>query len=251
MVRGLDLFIESFKGYTDQYVLIGGSACFMLFQDAGLDSRRTKDLDVVLCLEALTIDFVDALMKFIAEGRYLIKERSSGKKVLYRFNKPENEFYPAQIELFTSRVISERPPDENRYTPIKIEDHYTSLSALLLDESYYKLILEGKTLIDGASVLRPEVLIVLKAKAWLDMLDRQAEGEQIKQSNIDKHGEDIFRLLRLLSLDNRFELADNIQSDVRLFAERCSVTHFSYFSQSILLLNQEQSLTMLKTIFGL
>lgn len=251
MVRGLDLFVKTFIEYNNQYVLIGGSACFVLFQDAGLESRRTKDLDVVLCLEALTIDFLDALMHFIDEGGYLIKEKSNGKKVLYRFTTPENKLYPAQIELFTARVLDAKVTGKNRYTPIKIDDQNLSISALLLDESYYKLIFEGKTIIEGASVLKPECLIVLKAKAWIDLLDRQAEGEAIKQSNIDKHVEDIFRLLRLLSFEARFELENNIKIDMLLFVVRCSNAQLPYFSQRGHDLNQAQSITMIEKIFGL
>ena len=54
MVRGLDIFTEWFKKFSDQYVLIGGTAASLAMQDFGVPFRGTKDLDVVLHLEVLT-----------------------------------------------------------------------------------------------------------------------------------------------------------------------------------------------------
>lgn len=48
MVRGLDLFRETFAAYADQYLLIGGTAASLTMEDAGLQFRATKDLDIVL-----------------------------------------------------------------------------------------------------------------------------------------------------------------------------------------------------------
>jgi ParB-like nuclease domain len=48
MVRGLDLFSNWFAAYTDQYLLIGGTAASLTMEDAGLPYRATKDLDIVL-----------------------------------------------------------------------------------------------------------------------------------------------------------------------------------------------------------
>lgn len=48
MVRGLDLFRDWFAAYTDQYLLIGGTAASLTMEDAGLPYRATKDLDIVL-----------------------------------------------------------------------------------------------------------------------------------------------------------------------------------------------------------
>jgi hypothetical protein len=50
MVRGLDLFRDYFKDYTDKYILIGGTACDLAMGSMGLNFRATKDLDIVLIL---------------------------------------------------------------------------------------------------------------------------------------------------------------------------------------------------------
>jgi hypothetical protein len=38
MVKGLDIFIEHFENFTDQYILIGGGAC----RDWGLSPHTAK-----------------------------------------------------------------------------------------------------------------------------------------------------------------------------------------------------------------
>ena len=42
---------EAFRDYTDCYTLIGGSACFILMDDAGLSFRATHDIDMILVFE--------------------------------------------------------------------------------------------------------------------------------------------------------------------------------------------------------
>ena len=54
MVNGIEAFRDYFAEYTDQYVIIGGFACDLLMEDAGLDFRQTKDIDMVIIIEALT-----------------------------------------------------------------------------------------------------------------------------------------------------------------------------------------------------
>jgi hypothetical protein len=48
VVKGLDVFQNHFARYADQYVLIGGTAATLAMEEAGLEFRATKDLDIVL-----------------------------------------------------------------------------------------------------------------------------------------------------------------------------------------------------------
>ena len=57
MVKGLDRFREYFAGHEDGYALIGGAACDILFGEAGLPFRATKDFDIVLCVEVVSVEF--------------------------------------------------------------------------------------------------------------------------------------------------------------------------------------------------
>jgi formylmethanofuran dehydrogenase subunit E len=55
---GLKIFEDAFKGYEDQYVLIGGSATQLAMEESGQQfSRTTKDLDIVVIVDALTPEF--------------------------------------------------------------------------------------------------------------------------------------------------------------------------------------------------
>jgi len=47
MIKGLDIFKEFFRDYQEQYVLIGGAACDIVFQEADLPFCATKNLDNV------------------------------------------------------------------------------------------------------------------------------------------------------------------------------------------------------------
>ena len=57
MIIGIDSFKEWFKGYEEQYVIIGGTACDILMSKEGLDFRSTKDIDLVLIVEAINAEF--------------------------------------------------------------------------------------------------------------------------------------------------------------------------------------------------
>lgn len=54
MVPGLKSFRESFSDFADQYVIIGGAACDIYMESEDSFFRATKDLDIVLIVEALT-----------------------------------------------------------------------------------------------------------------------------------------------------------------------------------------------------
>ena len=80
MVRGLDLFRHWFEEHADQYVLIGGTAATLTMEDAGLPFRATKDLDVVLHVEALTPAFGAAFWSFVEAGGYGIRQASAHRR---------------------------------------------------------------------------------------------------------------------------------------------------------------------------
>ena len=171
MVKGLDIFRNFFTGYEEQYVLIGGAACDIIFESNGASFRATRDLDMVLIVEALTPEFGERFWKFIVAGRYRNKAINGGKPQFYRFDKPENEMFPKVIELFC-RTDFELKNIEG-ITPVHIDDEVSSLSAILLDDDYYKVLLKGKVIANNLSVLRPEYLILFKAKAYLDLKSKK------------------------------------------------------------------------------
>lgn len=221
MVKGIERFRDYFQDFTDEYVLIGGAACDISFKNNNADFRATKDLDIVLIVEALTSGFGERFWKFIQDGGYQNRARSSGKPQFYRFDKPMQAGFPAMIELFarTEYILKE----DFGITPLHIDDSVSSLSAILLNEAYYKALLQGREVIDGISVLPHSMLIPFKAKAWLDLSERDRRGEHVDSRNLKKHRNDIIRMASELLLE-RCELPDEVRNDMRTFIDAMNVT---------------------------
>ena len=70
MVKGLEIFEKYFAEYTDQYVLIGGAACDIIFSKNDAQFRATRDLDMVLIIEALKPEFVEQFWRFVIDADY-------------------------------------------------------------------------------------------------------------------------------------------------------------------------------------
>lgn len=217
MVRGMDTFRKYFEGFEDQYVLIGGAACDILFTDKASQFRATRDLDMVLIVEALTVEFGERIWEFIKDGKYRNKASNMGKPQFYRFDKPEAEEYPKMIELFSKTNFTLK--EANNITPIHVDDAVSSLSAILLNDEYYQTLLMGRICVNGLSVLRPEYLLLFKAKAYMDLKGRKESGENIDLRDIKKHKNDILRIVAEFLLDSPKELPKMVQSDMELFLE--------------------------------
>lgn len=101
--------------------------------------------------------------------------------------------------------------------PIPVEDELSSLSAILLDEDYYNFIQSGRFELDVLSCLKPEYLIVLKAKAWLDLKQQKLNGMDIDSRDISKHKNDVLRLYQILEPEARLFLSDNIKANMLAF----------------------------------
>lgn len=220
MVRGLELFRDWFAPHSNQYVLIGGTAAGLTMQDAGLPFRATKDLDIVLHVEALTPAFGETFWRFVMTGGYATRQTSdTGKPCFYRFQKPSNERFPAMVELFsrTPDVDVLRPIAAGHLTPIPFDEAVSSLSAILLDDDYYRFILQGRREVQGLPWVGEDRLIPLKAIAWLELGARFRQGAAIDAKSIRKHANDILRLSQLLAAAMRIELPAKIAGDMRRF----------------------------------
>jgi len=106
MVKGLDVFRARFRPFNARFVLIGGTACDMAMTKAGLEFRATKDLDIVLWVEALDEPFVRAFWDFVRAGKYQVQQKSTGEPQFYRFQKPAEDSYPFMLELFDRNGVN-------------------------------------------------------------------------------------------------------------------------------------------------
>ena len=221
MVRGIEKFKEYFHEYANQYVLIGGTACDISFSQHSGDFRATRDLDVVLIVEALTPAFGARFWQFIHDGGYQNRAKSSGKPQFYRFDKPREAEFPSMIELFARTDFLQDGVAE--ITPLHIDDNVYSLSAILLNEAYYQALLSGREIVEGLSILKPSWLIPFKAKAWLDLSQRAANGMHVDSRDLKKHRNDIIRLTAEFVLE-RCELPDEVKADMEKFVGSMNVT---------------------------
>lgn len=222
MVTGIESFRTWFQGNENQYAIIGGTACDILMEEDGLPFRATKDIDLVLIVEAIDADFGRKFWNYVKAAGYEHCNKSSGVPQFYRFTHPVSNQYPAMIELFARKLDSIPLPEDAVLTPLPIEDDISSLSAILLDEEYYDFLKQGKITVSGITVLNAAYLIPFKAKAWLDLSNRKKAGEHIDSKNIRKHKNDVFRLTELIDPDETIEVPVSVLMDLREFIQHMS-----------------------------
>lgn len=217
MVKGLDKFKDYFKEYADNYIIIGGTACDIIIGTAGFTPRATRDIDIILIVEALSKEFVKQFWDFVKEGQYERTEKSEDERKYYRFLKPANEEFPYQVELFSRMPDLLDGEESARFTPVPVDDDLSSLSAILMNDGYYNYTLDHSTKEEQIQRANTEALICLKAKAYLDMVDRKDKGEKVDDKHIKKHKADVFRLGAMLAGNDVFELPEFIQADMQTF----------------------------------
>lgn len=247
MVKGIETFKKYFEKYESQYVLIGGTACDIIFESNDTSFRATRDFDVVLIVEALTPDFGEKFWKFIHDGKYRNKATNGNKPQFFRFDKPEDDSYPKMIELFCRNNFELR--EMSGVTPIHIDDTISSLSAILLNDDYYKALLDGKIVTDGLSVLRPEYLILFKAKAYLDLKQRKDNGEAIDSNDIKKHKKDVLRISAELMLEKVNMLPATVKSDINRFIDSLEMNPFDSNSLKTYGLKNKDVIEILRSVF--
>lgn len=216
MVPGIDSFREKFKDYTDYYTIIGGTACDILLSEADLPFRATKDIDMILIMEDNFPKFASVFREYIKEGGYKCGWKNEQNMHFYRFT--EGKFgYPTMIELF-SRKPGYHLEIEEGIIPIHIDDDTSSLSAILLNDDFYKFMMSGRRVVDGIGVLGAEHLIPFKMYAWINLLDRKRAGEHVNEKDLKKHKYDVFRLLQIVTtgikVESQYETREIFRADI-------------------------------------
>jgi len=249
MVQGIDKYREYFSEYSDHYVIIGGTACDIIMNDIDAEFRATKDFDVVLIAEAFSEDFFRKLWQFINDGGYRNKQISSRKEQFFRFTIPQDKRFPVMIELFSRKPFDFSIKEMSYLTPIPTSEDIPSLSAILIDETYYNLLSEGSVIINGVSVLSEEYLILYKMKAWLDLRTRKEIGENIDNKNIKKHKNDVFRLLSIVSPGKRITVDRTILIDISEFLKLVKKEPVIMRDIGITVIDFSQALKMIDEIY--
>lgn len=221
-MNGISIFREYFHHFKEQYTIIGGVACSLLMDEAGFPFRQTVDIDMVLIVEALTPEFAKTFWDFIQAGEYQIKRRSNGQPQFYRFSHPKNSAFPKMIELFSRPQNPIILHPDSHLTPLHVDEEISSLSAILLNDDYYRFLLNGRTVSDDVSILDAEHIIPFKMKAWLDLKNKKRGGMHVDSHDIKKHCLDVFRLTQLVSASSKILVSASIQSDIDTFISQMS-----------------------------
>ncbi len=219
MVRGLDRFKEYFAGFEGNYVLIGGAASYLVEEENRLLPRATKDLDIILVVEALTSSFVKRFWQFIRDAGYRHHQKGTGNTEFYRFYQPSDINYPAQIELLSRKPDLIELPEDIVIGPIPVGENLSSLSAIMLNYEYYHFTIANSIIVDGIHIANNIALIPLKAKAYINLTQAREDGQSINSADITKHKNDVIRLGLTLDPEICVSLPDSIHQDMVTFFE--------------------------------
>ena len=199
MVEGIERFREAMADYADNYIIIGGTACDIILDGSPMSPRPTRDIDLIVVVEKLSREFVEAFWQFVREGGYEPAKRTSvcGEQVyaLYRFVAPKQAGYPYMLELLSrhSELLGE--PSGFHIEPIPDDEQHQSLSAIIMNEEVYQFTLAHSSLRGGLRVADTLALIALKATAYLNLLKAKEEGQQVNSDDIKKHRGDVLKLI--------------------------------------------------------
>lgn len=221
----------------------------LAMEEQGLEFRATKDIDIVLIVEALTEDFMKDFWGLVEAGGYKHQQKSTGREIFYRFASPMRADYPAMIELFSRRLDGIRLPKECALIPIPTIESVASLSAILLDDHYYAFIHAGKVELGGLPCIQVPYIIPLKARAWRELSEKRIRGEAIDSRDVKKHRNDIFRIGQLLPPAMRIPLPEPIFGDMKRFLDQVEQQPFELKFLGITNIEFEQMLVTLRTVY--
>jgi len=219
-MEGLEKFREAFESYSDNYVIIGGTACDITMTGTVVRPRATHDIDMIVIVEKMTSDFAERFWQFVREGGYRPEKRKqiegeSPKYELYRFvnGKPG---YPEMIELLSRHPDILGEPKGLTIEPLPVDEDTSSLSAIIMDDNFYRFTIEHSKLTSGIRHADSAALIALKARAYLNLLQTKTEGKHVNSKDIKKHRSDVLKCAVILE-DSQIAAPEPIVACIREF----------------------------------
>lgn len=250
-IDGLDKFKDHFADFSENYIIVGGTACYLQLKEIGSFNRRTKDIDMIITVEDLSQEFGKALKKFIRDGGYKVYRTKEGVPQFFRFKDPKDKSYPDMIELFSRKQYLYQQLHFDKFVPINLDDNLSSLSAILLDDDYYHFLKSGKDMKEGLSVLKPAYLIAFKAKAYLDLSKKKSsDSMSVNHNDIKKHKNDIFRLSQLLIDTEMVVSNDNIKNDISDFLQHMKNEQIDMEKIGVEGITQQEAMSVIRSVFG-
>ena len=202
---GLDKFKEAFEAYSDNYVIIGGTACEITLKDTEMRPRATHDIDMIVIIENMTPEFGSRFWDFIHEGGYRPEKRGNRngghvKYELYRFLDGKDG-YPEMIELLSRNPNILGEPKGIAIEPLPIDENISSLSAIIMDDDYYHFTIDHSEVTKGIRHATHIALVALKAKAYLNLIEDRNAGKHVNTKDIKKHRSDVLKNVAIMEND--------------------------------------------------
>ena len=212
-MEGLEKFRDAFADFSDNYVIIGGTACSIAMQETVVRARATHDIDMIVIVENMTDAFANRFWQFVREAGYRPEKRrqEAGEPVkyeLYRFV-DGHVGYPEMIELLSRHPDALGEPKGLVVEPLPMDEDVSSLSAIIMDDEFYNFTIEHSRLTDGIRHADPVALIALKAKAYLNLMADKLAGKHVNTKDIKKHRSDVMKNVVIME-DSQIEVPRSI-----------------------------------------
>jgi len=221
LVQGMAHFSENFEDYKDDYIIIGGVATAINQRRFGYAAKATKDFDLIVLDESNDSTFVSHFVDYIrnkAKYRFIGKFKDEGR-ILYQFKDPANRSAPEMIELFT---INELDESKLTFKRLNGKEYFEYISAIVLDKDYRILVEKYRIESSNLSIAGPEVLIPLKALAFVnftktdDKIDKIQAKRNVKEAK--KHLDDIKSLCSFIE-DDEIIVSTSILENIHIVSD--------------------------------
>ena len=221
-MEGLEKFREAFAEFTDNYVVIGGTACDIAMTGTVVRPRATHDIDMIVIAENITEAFGERLWQFVREAGYRPEKRKHiegepAKYELYRFLDGKVG-YPEMIELLSRHPDVLGEPKGFVIEPLPLGNDTSSMSAIMMDDDFYHFTIEHSRLTDGIRHADPVALVALKAKAYLNLVADKQSGKHVNSKDIKKHRSDVLKNVVIIE-DSSVEVPAPIAACINEFVD--------------------------------
>ncbi|EJX10012.1 hypothetical protein EVA_01894 [gut metagenome] len=221
-MEGLEKFREAFAEFTDNYVVIGGTACDIAMTGTVVRPRATHDIDMIVIAENITEAFGERLWQFVREAGYRPEKRKHiegepPKYELYRFLDGKVG-YPEMIELLSRHPDVLGEPKGFVIEPLPLGNDTSSMSAIMMDDDFYHFTIEHSRLTDGIRHADPVALVALKAKAYLNLVADKQSGKHVNSKDIRKHRSDVLKNVVIIE-DSSVEVPAPIAACINEFVD--------------------------------
>jgi uncharacterized protein with ParB-like and HNH nuclease domain len=134
---------------------------------------------------------------------------------MYRFV-DGNPGFPEMIELLSRHPDVLGEPKGLTIEPLPIDGEQSSLSAIIMDDDYYRFTIEHSRLTNNIRHADSAALIALKARAYLNLIQDKQHGKHVNSKDIKKHRSDVLKNLVIMT-ENEIPAPSSIVECVKEF----------------------------------